>query len=126
MVENNLHNLPNQECEDGMLPQVYSLLAIASCIGERFGDWPMYIHCTKIFLGAPWYSSIAIQMEGGGDASSDTCFDVVKMYEELPQNRISKLIDCIELRWCEGNYLVIEVGNILRALHVVSNFLNFQ
>jgi hypothetical protein len=145
MVENNLHSLPNQECEDGMLLQVYNSLAIAVGIGERFGDWPMYIRCTNNFFGAPWYSSIAIQMEGDGDVSSDTCFGgirllfklklsnenneiltkelaLVKMYEELPQNRISKLIDCIELRWCEGYCLVIEIGNILRAIHVMPNF----
>jgi hypothetical protein len=60
MVENNLHSLPNQECEDKMLLQVYSSLAIAAGIGERFGDWPMYIRCTNNFFGAPWYSSIAI------------------------------------------------------------------
>jgi hypothetical protein len=28
----------------------------------------------------------------------------------------------IEFRWCEGYYLVIEVGNISRALHVIPNF----
>ena len=144
MIENNFHSLPNSKFEDGILLQVYSSLAIPAGDGDRFGDWPMYVRATGQFFGLPWFSSIAIQMEEGGDANTKTSFGeirllfkvelcnvnnttlskelaLVKMYEELPQSRLSKLIECIELRWCE-DYLVIEVDNILRGVHVVPNF----
>lgn len=145
MTENNFHNLPNTEFEGGMLLQVHSSLAIPAGPGERFGDWPMYARATNHFFGLPWYSSIAIQMEGRGDENINTSFGeirllfkvnlynesnvaltkelaLVKMYEVVPQNRVSRLIDCIELRWCTGYYLVVEVANILKVVHVVPNF----
>jgi hypothetical protein len=143
MIENNFHSLPNSKFEDGILLQVYSSLAIPAGDGDRFGDWPMYVRAMGQFFGLPWFSSVAIQMEGG-DANTKTSFGeirllfkielynvnnttlskelaLVKMYEELPQSRLSKLIECIELRWCE-DYLVIEVDNILRGVHVLPNF----
>ena len=82
-------------------------------------------------------------MEGRGDENINTSFGgirlhfklnhesnvaftkelaLVKMYIVVLQNRVSRLIDCIEFRQCKGHYLVVEVANILKIIHVVSNF----
>ena len=86
---------------------------------------------------------VAILLEEDGDQNVDTSFGeirplfkltlcnenfttitkelaLVMMYEELRERRLLRLIDFIELWWCEGYYVVVDVGNI--AIHVIPKF----
>lgn len=126
--------------------RIFTSLAIPSGSSNRFADWPMYARAVHSFHHRPWFSSVAVQMEASGqdevtsygqirllfkvnvisEDGEKLCKELVflRMYREVPANHLSRLVGCPELVWqsLPTAYVVFEVANVLRAIHVVPNF----
>lgn len=121
-------------------------LAIPAGPGDRFGDWPLYIRASYCYHGRPWYSDVALQMEAEGQPietwygqvrlfirHGDLCLALVRIYIELFPDHWDTLTGSIQLSWTlpanltraqakrmkRPEYIVVDVANILRAIHVV-------
>lgn len=124
-------------------------LAVPAGPGDRFGDWPLYVRATYSFHGRPWYSNVALQMEAAGQPANtwygqvrlflrhgEHCLAFIRIYYERKPDSWSNLTGCIQLSWSmpenvtrteakrmkRPEYIVTDVANILRAIHVVPNF----
>jgi hypothetical protein len=125
--------------------RIFTSLAIPSGSSNRFAYWPMYARAVHSFHHKPWFSSVVVQMEASGqdevtsyeqirllfkvnvisEGGEKLCKELVflRMYREVLANHLSRLVGCPELVWqsLPTAYVVFEVANILRAIHVVPN-----
>lgn len=127
-----------------MVLKIYNNLAIPPGPGERFADTPMQARANPIFHGNPWYSNLAIQLEGAGEEEytgyGQSCLFFksqffytatnsivtkelvfIHMYEVVPSNNLTELIECHEVS-LSNNWVVVESDCILRLVHMVPNF----
>jgi hypothetical protein len=127
-----------------MVLKIYNNLAIPLGPGERFTNIPMQARANPTFHGNPWYSDLAIQLEGA-EEEEYTSFRLsclffkyqlfhtttnnhvtkklvfIQMYEVVLSNSLTELIGCNEVS-LSNNWVVVESESILQLVHIVLNF----
>jgi hypothetical protein len=64
------------EFEGGEVLQVSTSLVVPTGLGDRFGDWPLYVRAWHDFYGGAYYSDVFFQME-------DPKYEEVTNYAQL-------------------------------------------
>lgn len=128
---------------------VSKTLAIPGGLEGRCNEAPSYVRATHTFHGRPWYSSVALRMEKLGEPEltwygevrlfmhfSGLDLALVRCYCELDENELGTILKCAQVAWFvprdytraqvkrvkRPEYIVVEVAQILRLVHVVPHF----
>ena len=123
--------------------QIFRSIAICPSQSIWHNKTPIFVRATPSFHGKEWYGNVTIKMEVGDEPErtsygqlrlilkcemqhgrtkvmKELC--LVHMYEEVGFDR---LVNCPILKWATngtGSYLLIDSCRILKAIHVVPNF----